>query len=227
MKLKQTQFLKGSREFEIAEDTLFVSIKSFFKEEKLTVDLSTLNPEPVINESELTFYSDYKGRPVLSLLVNNPNAEKFNRFIVALKQGISGDDGTDAGIETEISESTRSEAMSRNVFEEPPEFAEHNKTREKTPFKPIYVENMKEDIASLKSYVGEDEIKSLLDSLETLVAEPQNEEAFNKMLIVFNDLGFYQGAVLTYAPYIKALVSNSFPDLERLGEDSYKGIKDT
>lgn len=227
MKLKQTQFLKGSREFEIADDTLFVRIKSFFKEEKLTVDLSTLDPEPIVKNSELKFYVPNRGHSIFSLLVDKPNEKEFNRFIVALKQGISGDDGTDAGIEADISESTRSEAMSRNVYEEPPEFAEHNKTQEKTPFIPIYAERMKEDIASLKSFVGEGEIKPLLDSLETLVAEPQNEEAFEKMLIVFNELGFYQGAVLTYAPYIKALVSNSFPDLERLGEDSYKGIQDT
>ena len=226
MKLKQTQFLKGSREFEIADDTLFVSIRSFFKQEKLTVDLSTLDPEPVIKGSELKFYSPNRGHSIFSMLLNNPNADTFNTFVDVLKQSISGNE-SDTGIETEIADSTREEALNRNVHEAPPEFAEHNEAMEKIPYKPINVERMKEDIKSLKTCVGENEIKPLLDSLETLVAEPQNEEAFENTLRLFNKLGFYQGAVLTYAPYIKALVSNSLSNMERLGADSYKGVKGT
>lgn len=207
MKLKQTQFLKGSREFEIVDDTLFVSIKSFFKEVKLTVDLSTLDPEPVIKGSELKFYVPNRGHSIFSLLVNKPNAEEFNHFVDTLKQTISGDDNADAGIEAEISETVREEALNRNVYEEAPVFGEHEDTKEE--FKPVIVRRLQEDITMLKSYLDENDIKPLLDSLETLLAEPENEAAFVKMLNIFNELGFHQGPVLTYAPYIKVLVSES------------------
>lgn len=207
MKLKQTQFLKGSREFEIVDDTLFVSIKSFFKEEKLTVDLSTLDPEPVIKDSELKFYVPNRGHSIFSLLVNKPNAEEFNRFVDTLKQTISGDNSTDAVIEAEMSESVREEALNRNVYEEAPVFGEND--GEKEEFKPIIVRRLQEDVIMLKRYLDENDIKPLLDLLETLLDEPENEAAFVKMLNVFNELGFHQGAVLTYAPYVKVLVAES------------------
>lgn len=207
MKLKQTQFLKGSREFEIVDDTLFVSIKSLFKEEKLTVDLSTLDPEPVIKGEELKFYVPNRGHSIFSLLVNKPNAEEFNRFVDSLKKKTSGGDNTDAVIETDIDESVREEALNRNFYEEAPVFGEHEDTKEE--FKPIIVRRLQEDVTMLKSYLDENDIKPLLDSLETLLAEPDNEAAFVKMLTVFNELGFHQGPVITYAPYIKVLVAES------------------
>jgi len=207
MKLKQTQFLKGSREFEIVDDTLFVSIKSFFKEEKLAVDLSTLDPEPVIKGLELKFYVPNRGHSIFSLLVNNPNAEEFNRFVDTLKQTISGGDNADAAIETDISEAVREEALNRNIYEEAPVFGEHEDTKEE--FKPVIVSRLQEDITMLKSYLDENDIKPLLDSLEILLDEPDNEAAFVKMLNIFNELGFHQGPVLTYAPYVKVLVSES------------------
>jgi len=207
MKLKQTQLLKGSREFEIVDDTLFVSIKSFFKEEKLTVDLSTLDPEPVIKGIELKFYVPNRGHSIFSLLVNKPNAEEFNRFVDTLKQTISGGDNADAAIETDISEAVREEALNRNIYEEAPVFGEHEDTKEE--FKPVIVSRLQEDITMLKSYLDENDIKPLLDSLEILLDEPDNEAAFVKMLNIFNELGFHQGPVLTYAPYVKVLVSES------------------
>ena len=61
----------------------------------------------------------------------------------------------------------------------------------------------------LKTYLDENDIKPLLDSLETLKAEPQNEAAFRETVDAFNDLGINQGAVLTYAPYLSVLLSQS------------------
>lgn len=207
MKLKQTQFLKGSREFEIVDDTLIVSIKSFLKEEKLTVDLSTLDPEPVVKGKELKFYVPNRGHSIFSLLVNKPNAEEFNRFVDTLKQKTSGGDYTDVTIETDIAESVREEALNKNVYGEAPVFGEHE--GEKEEFKPIIVRRLQEDVTMLKSYLDENDIKPLLDSLEILLAEPDNEAAFVKMLTIFDGLGFHQGQVLTYAPYVKVLVAES------------------
>lgn len=205
MKLVQRRFLKDTREFEIIDDAVYVRIKGLLKEEKLTVSLSMLDPEPVVNGSELQFYNRYKGHPVLSLLLNKPNAEEFNAFIDTLKKKITGDDNTSASVEADISEDTRAEALARNVYEEPPEFSDD--TREKVSFQPVITERLSEDITMLKTYLDEDDIKPLIDSLETLIAEPQNEAAYQKMLDAFNDLGFKQGAVLTYATYLKVLVS--------------------
>ncbi|WP_126455811.1 hypothetical protein [Sulfuriflexus mobilis] len=204
MKLVQKRFLKGSREFEIVDDTVYVRIKSLFKEQKLTVDLSTLDPEPVINGSELAFYSPHKGRPVFSLLLNNPNAEKFNAFVDALKQKITGEDSAET-----VSPETAQSALARNVYEEPPEFVESDNAQNEISFQPVNAERLDNDITMLKTYLDEKDIKPLLDSLETLKAEPQNEAAFQKMMDAFNDLGINQGAVLTYATYLKVLASKS------------------
>lgn len=209
MKLIQKTFLKGSREFEIVDNTVFVRINSLFKEEKLTVDLSTLDPEPVINGSELEFFSPHKGRPVLSLSLNKPNAKEFNVFIEALKKAIVGEDDTLENVEVVFSESVRSEALARNVYEEPPEFGESDDKREEISFQPVNAERLAEDITMLKTYLNEDDIKPLLDALEKLKAEPQNEAAFQEMLKIFNNPGITQGAVLTYATYLKVLLSQT------------------
>jgi hypothetical protein len=210
MKLVQKRFLKGTREFEIIDDdTLYVRIKRLLKEEKLTVSLSMLNPEPLVNGSELEFYSDYKGRPVLSLLLNKPNAKEFNTFIDTLKKKIIGEEDIFTRIDDDSPDAKRSEALARNVYEEPPVFEESADTREKISVLPVNAERLGDDITMLKTYLDEDDIKLLLDTLETLIAEPQNEAAYQKMLDAFNDLSIPQGAVLTYAPYLKVLLSKS------------------
>jgi hypothetical protein len=208
MKLTQKRFLKGSREFEIDGDAIYVHIKSLRKEQQLTVDLSTLDPEPVIIGAELAFYSPHRGRPVFSMLLNNPNEEKFNAFVDALKQKITGDDDSMASAEV-VSAETAQSALARNVYEEPPEFVESEDAQEKISFQPVNTERLENDITMLKTYLDEEGIKPLLDALETLKAEPENEAAFQKMMDAFNDLGVYQGAVLTYATYVKVLVSKS------------------
>jgi len=208
-KLVQKSFLNGTREFELAGDIVNVRIKQLFKEEKLTVGLAILNPEPVINGPYLEFHDRYKGHLLLSLLLNKPNAEEFNAFVDALKQGALGKDAPTAGAETASSESLRSEALARNVYEEPPEFAQSDESSERIDFQPVNAARLADDITMLKTYVDEGEIKPLLDSLETLKAEPDNEVAFQKMLDAFNALGITQGAVLTYTTYLKVLLSQS------------------
>ena len=210
MKLVQKRFLKDTREFEIIDDeAVYVRIRRFLKEEKLTVSLSMLNPEPVVNGSELEFYSDYKGRPVISLLLNKPNAVEFNAFIDTLKKKIIGEDDTFASVDDDSPDTKRSEALARNVYEEPPVFKGSADTREKISVLPVNTERLGEDITMLKTYLDEDDIRLLLDSLETLKAEPEDEAAYRKMLDAFNALGIEQGAVLTYAPYINVLLSKS------------------
>ena len=203
-KLVQKAFLKGSREFEIVDDTIFVRITSSLKEEKLTIDLSSLDPEPVIIGSELAFYNPHRGRPIFSLLLNKPNTEAFNAFVDKLKQCISDETGVES-----VSAKTAQSALARNMYEEPPEFAEPGESPEVISFPPVNAERLNGDITMLKTYLDENDIKPLIDSLETLEADPQNEAAYQKMLDAFNNLGIKQGAVLTYASYLKVLVSQS------------------
>ena len=210
MKLVQKSLLDGSREFEIIDDeTLSVRIKRLLKEEKLTVSLSMLNPEPVVKDSELEFYSDYKGRPVLSLLLNKPNAEEFNAFIDTLKKKIIGEDDIAASVVDDSVDEKVSEALARNVYEEPPMFEDRTDTPDLTSVLPVNAERVADDITMLKTYLDEEDVKPLLDSLQTLKAEPENEAAFREVLDAYNVLGIKQGAVLTYAPYLKVLLSKS------------------
>ena len=214
MKLTQKQFLKGSREFEIVEDTVYVSIKSLFKQEKLTVSLSTLDPEPVESGSQLAFYDRYKGHPVLTLLLNNPNTEQFSIFIDTLKKNISGENNSPTDTDGETPESVRDEALTRNVYEEPAWLTESNNKQEPEPFEPVNAIRLESDIKMLKTYLDGNEYKDLFDALEKLKNQPDNEADYLKVLDIFNELGFGQGAVLTYAPYLKELLSNSLSSKE-------------
>lgn len=211
MKLVQKSLLEGTREYEIIDDdTLSVRIKRLLKEEKLTVSLSMLNPEPVLNGSELEFYSDYKGRPILSLLLNKPNAAEFDTFIDTLKKKIIGEDDILTSVDDDSQDTKVSEALARNVYEEPPLFFEDSADkRDITSVLPVNAERLSDDISMLKTYLEEEDIRPLIDSLETLKAEPDNEAAYQKMLDAYDVLGIKQGAVLTYAPYLKVLLSKS------------------
>jgi len=210
MKLVQKGFLQGGREFEIIDDAVYVRIKGLLKEEKLTVALSMLDPEPVVNGSELEFHGRSRRGPLLSLLVNKPNAVEFNAFIDTLRQKILGGDNPYASIEAVSPDASRPAAPGWNVYEEPPGFEESDDTQDKIGFQPVNAERLDDDISMLKTYLDEDDIRPLIDSLEALKADPQNEAAFQKMLDAYNDLGTNQGAVLTYAPYLKVLLSNTF-----------------
>lgn len=209
IQLIQKTFLKGTREFEIVDDAVFVRIKSLFREEKLTVGLSTLDPVPGMSGSELAFYSRNQGRPVLSLLLNKPDTQAFEHFVDTLKQHIRHASNASASAGAISAESARPEAPGWNVYEEPPEFEEYNETQRKISFTPVNPERLEDDISMLKTYLQEDDVRPLLDALEILRVEPQSEAAFQNMVEAFNGLGIYQGAVLTYAPYLKILLSNS------------------
>ena len=203
MKLLQKRFPKGRREFEIIDDAVYVRMKGLLKEEKLAIDLSTLNPDPVVNGSELEFHGRGRHGLTLSLFLDKPNADEFNAFIDALKQGILGEDETLAS----AGEVSQPEAPGWNVYAEPPAFEEAEEVLDDTDFPSVNVDRMDGDITMLKTYLDDDAIKPLIDSLETLKSEPDNKAAFQKMLNTYNGLGIYQGAVLTYAPYLKALLS--------------------
>ena len=201
MKLVQKQFLKGSREFELDDEVINFRIKTALKEEKLTVDLSILNPEPVVNGALLEFHSRVKCGPMFSLLIDKPNAAEYNAFVDALKQRARQQYNAFAGLKS----GSPPEGLNGNVYEEPPEFGEPGKNRKRTKVIPVRVD---ETIQMLQQHLDGDEIEALVTALEGLKAEPENEASFARLLKAFDALGPRQGAVLTYAPYVSLLLSD-------------------
>ena len=204
MKLVQKQLLKGTREFEIVDDVVFFRLKTPLKEEKLTVDLSILNPEPEVNKPYLDFHSRVKCGPLLSLLIDKPNPREFNAFVDELKQRARQEYNAFAGLKA----GSLPEGMAANVFEEPPEFDESEQVRIEKKVKPIRITDIEISIKMLEQHLDAEEIKPLLTALEALKAEPENESCFGQLVKAFDDLGPRQGAVLTYAPYISILLSD-------------------
>ena len=99
MKLVQKHLLKGTREFELRDDEVRVRITSPFKKKELSVPLAILNPEPVINKSELDFHSRVKCGPMFSLLINKPDPATFQAFVDAVKAGAQQQFNDFAGIQ--------------------------------------------------------------------------------------------------------------------------------
>ena len=204
MKLVQKQLFKGMREFEIVDATINSRIKTLRKEEKLTVDLAMINPEPEMNGQFLEFHSRVKCDPLLSLWIDKPNAREFNAFVEELKQRVRQEYNLFAGLRAGV----LPEGMAANVFEEPPEFDEPGQNRIEKTVKPVSVANIDSAIQMLELYLDAEEINPFLNALEALKAEPENKAYFGQLVTAFDDLGPRQGAVLTYAPYVNILLSD-------------------
>lgn len=85
-KLIQKHILYGTQEFELRDDLIKVRIKSILKGKKeRDVELAMLNPEPVIDKSQLHFHSRVRCSPLISLYLNKPNPNEFNAFVEAVK----------------------------------------------------------------------------------------------------------------------------------------------
>lgn len=204
MKLVQKQFLKGSREFEIIDDVINVRLKAPFKEEKLTVVLSILNPEPVVNEPFLEFHSRVKCGPLLSLLLDKPNSREFNAFVDELKHRAREEYSAFAGLKT----GAGPEGLAANVYDEPPDFDGPVKKSAGKIGKPVNVANVETAIQMLNQHLDAEQIKPLLSALEALKDDPENTSCFDQLVSAFDELGPRQGAVLTYAPYVSLLLSD-------------------
>lgn len=200
--LIQKNFLKSTREYHLTDDSVTVRIKGVFKDDRLTISLSTLDPKPIILDSELIFQSTAEEGYNLPLYLDKPNSIEFNAFVDNLKQKILSASGTAAA-------PSHPEALDGNVFEEPPAF--DNDEPISTTFEPIKPERLSEDLEMLKKYMPDDDnVNNFFAAVEKLIAEPDNEQAFKEMLAAYNTLGINQGAILNYSPYLKILLSDSF-----------------
>lgn len=73
----------------------------------------------------------------------------------------------------------------------------------------VDADRVSESIEMLRTYVNPAEIEKLLAALEALKAKPDELECLVNVADAFNELGFVQGQVITYAPYISFLLSGA------------------
>ena len=79
---------RGTREFELVDDMIEYRIKSQFANEELSVVLSVLNPEPVVDGSMMYFLSEVNREALIKLFVDLPDAETFAKFVSTVQQRI-------------------------------------------------------------------------------------------------------------------------------------------
>ena len=92
-KIVQKHPIKGTREFELVDDMVDYRIKSpLGGAEELSVVLSVLDPEPVVDGSMLHFVSEVNREPLVKLFIDRPDADTFNAFVDTLKQRINEED---------------------------------------------------------------------------------------------------------------------------------------
>lgn len=208
IRLTQKKFLKGRREFEIIDDLVEVRIKTLIKSEKLTVSLSILDPDPIQNGIYLEFCSRSRPQPLLSLFLDKPNSEEFNIFIQALKQRIYQAQNNFA--------EDQFVGLAANVYEEPPEFddADWGSEREGKQVIKVRVSSVEESIQMLETYLGDEDIQELISALKALKEDPTSETCLQEVTNAFMKLGSLQGAALTYATYLKILITEDpFKDM--------------
>ena len=201
-KLIQKHLFKGSQEFEIIGEQIEICSKSRLKEEKLSVDLAVLNPEPVITRTHLDFVSRVNGEPLVSLALSKPNVTEFNNFVNTLKQRAQAEYNTYSGIN--IGSAPGDQFANE---EEPPEFDERS-TVDIIKTKKVNIEGLESAINMLETYVNDPEVQPLVVALQTLKQDPADHARLVEVAKVFNALGPSQGAVLTYAPYVSIMLSD-------------------
>jgi len=83
---------RGTREFELVDDAIEYRISSPFGDEELTVALSVLSPEPVVDGSMMYFLSEVNREALIKLFVDLPDAETFAGFVRTVKKRIKEED---------------------------------------------------------------------------------------------------------------------------------------
>lgn len=83
---------QGTREFELVDDAIEYRISSPFGDEELSVVLSVLSPEPVVDGSMMYFLSEVNREALIKLFVDLPDAETFADFVRTVKQRIEEED---------------------------------------------------------------------------------------------------------------------------------------
>jgi hypothetical protein len=204
-KLIQKDIFKGTQELELIDDHVEVRIKVPFKaEERLTVMLTVLDPEPVISKSTLNFNSRVNGEPLISLYLGKPNTKQFNAFVSSLKQKAFEEFNAFAGLQS--SATTRSAEGFAELDAAPADFTQDDQVQLTKNREHIKAERIDETIQLLKANLELADIQPLISALEALKQDTHNDALLTQVLHAFNQMGSYQGAILTYAPYVSILL---------------------
>jgi len=83
---------RGTREFELIDDAIEYRISSPFGNEELSVVLSVLSPQPVVDGSMMYFVSEVNREALIKLFVDLPDAKTFAKFVSTVKQRIEEED---------------------------------------------------------------------------------------------------------------------------------------
>jgi len=204
MKLVQKRFLKGKRVFEIEGDTIHAEIRTMGKEQKMTVSLAVLNPEPVLRDDCLEFHSRVKADVLLSFYLDRPDAKSFNRFVDEIKYRAREEYARFTGLRSGAS----AEGLAAINSEERPDSDPPTIHPSQAVRKPVRPDSIDSSILMLQQYLGEADIEPLLVALRALKEDPGSESRRDLLVTAFDGLGSQQGAVLTYAPYVGVLLSN-------------------
>jgi len=97
---------RGTREFELVDDAIEYRISSPLGDEELTVVLSVLSPEPVLDDSMMYFVSEVNREALIKLFVDLPDAQTFADFVETLKLRIQEEDFGKLAAENRKSEIT-------------------------------------------------------------------------------------------------------------------------
>lgn len=87
-RIVQKHLDRGTREFKLVDDAIEYRITSQFGDEELSVVLSVLAPEPVVDGSMLYFISEVNREALIKLFVDLPDAETFTKFVSTVQQRI-------------------------------------------------------------------------------------------------------------------------------------------
>lgn len=204
-KLVQRTLFRGTQEFEIVDDEVHLRIKApFRKESRVSVVLSTLSPDPVINKSSMEFHSRDGRSLQVSLLLNKPSDAEFNAFVAHLRERAEAEHNVSVGTGT----ASYSAGFATQIHEEPPEFDAPRVVDSTTITLKVSAARVEEVIEMLERYLDSEEVRPLLAVLEALKTEPESESYQAQLIDVFHELGPTQGAVLTYAPYLSTLLAD-------------------
>ena len=178
---------RGTREFALVDDAIEYQISSPFGDEELSVVLSVLSPEPVVDGSMMYFVSEVNREALIKLFVDLPDADTFAGFVRTVKQRIQEEDFG------KLAAGNRKSAITKEQVDTTIRMLE------------TYL-----DPATLNSV----NIDELLSTLADLSEAPNDHERLDRVVEVFNGLGVQQGPVLTYAPFFNTLLSST--DLDDL-----------
>ena len=97
----------GTREFELVDDMIEYRINSQFTNEELSVVLSVLNPEPVMDGPMMYFLSEVNREALIKLFIDLPDAETFASFVSTVQQRVREESFGQLGAKNRESEITQ------------------------------------------------------------------------------------------------------------------------